>query len=125
MSTDGRKKLGAWGETVAATHLEAHDYTLVVRNWRCATGEIDLVMQKGTLLAFVEVKTRRGHASGSAEQAITPRKAQKMIDVAYAYLLAHDLDEVDFSIDVVAVEIDPRTSKLVRVDHYPDALATW
>ena len=64
-----RKKLGAWGEKVAATKLEADGYRVVARNWRCQQGEIDLIAQAGDgLLAFVEVKTRRGRSIGRIGQ---------------------------------------------------------
>lgn len=119
--TSDRKRLGAWGESVAATHLEAHGYTIVARNWRCPVGEIDLVARKGESLAFVEVKTRRG---GNPEDQITPRKAQKLLETAHTYLLEHDLDEIDYSIDVVAVALD-RRGKLLRCDHYPNAVTGW
>jgi putative endonuclease len=119
--SNARKKLGAWGETVAATHLEAHGYTIVARNWRCAIGEIDIVAQKDDALAFVEVKTRRG---GNPEDQITQRKAQKLLETAQTYLLEHDLDEIDFSVDVIAVALD-RTGKLLRCDHYPNAITGW
>ncbi len=68
-----RQRLGRWGEGVAATHLEAHGYTILARNWRCAAGEIDLVARDGETLVFVEVKTRRGRAYGAPEEALTPR----------------------------------------------------
>ncbi|MCO5184911.1 MAG: YraN family protein [Anaerolineae bacterium] len=119
--TNAHKKLGAWGESVAATHLEAHGYTIVARNWRCPVGEIDLVAQKGALLAFVEVKTRRG---GNPEDQITPRKAQKLLETAQTYLLENNLDDIDFSIDVIAVALD-RSGKLLRCDHYPNAVTAW
>lgn len=120
----GRKKLGAWGEKVAAVHLSAHGYEIVAQNWRCPVGEIDIVAVKDDEIAFVEVKTRRVSAYGSAENAITQRKAQKLIELAQTWMLEHD-DERNFSIDVIAIEIEPRMGKLVRLDHYEDALAQW
>lgn len=123
--TQQRRQLGAWGESVAATHLEAHGYTITARNWRVREGEIDIVAQRGERLALVEVKTRRGRRSGTPEEAITPRKAQKMLLVAQAYLHAHDLDdETDVSLDVIAVELDP-TGKLLRVTHHENAVTEW
>ena len=65
---DGRKRLGAWGESVAAHSLEAQGYRILDRNWRCARGEIDLIAQAGAELVFVEVKTRTGQHLGSPEE---------------------------------------------------------
>ncbi|MCA9934639.1 MAG: YraN family protein [Anaerolineales bacterium] len=121
---DGRKKLGNWGESVAATHLEAKGYRILQRNWRCARGEIDLVAQAGDVLVFVEVKTRRGRKSGTPEEGVTPRKAQRLLDLGQHYLYEHDLDDVEWRIDLVAVELDGR-GKLLRCEHIPNAVMGW
>lgn len=116
--------LGAWGELVAATYLEAHGYTILARNWRCALGEIDLVAQGPAGLVMAEVKTRRGRSSGAPEEAVTAHKAERLRALAQAYLAEHDLDEVDVRIDVLAVELDAG-GKLLRCEHYPNAVAAW
>lgn len=120
---DRRQKLGAWGERVAAHQLEADGYTIIARNWRCVYGEIDLIVQKGTLWAFVEVKTRRGRDLGMPEEALTPTKAKKLTQSAQHYLAEHDLD-VDWQIDLVAVELD-KSGKLLRCEHIPNAVWGW
>ncbi|HFE66718.1 MAG TPA: YraN family protein [Chloroflexi bacterium] len=120
---NGRKQLGAWGEGVAATHLEAEGYRIVARNWRCRQGEIDLIAQAGATLVFVEVKTRRGRSMGSPEEALTPQKSRKLIQLAQLYLAEHDLD-VDWRIDLVAVELDT-SGKLLRCEHIPNAVLGW
>ncbi|MCP4357754.1 MAG: YraN family protein [Chloroflexi bacterium] len=119
----GRKRLGAWGESVAATHLESLGYVIVSRNWHCRQGEIDLVAQAGEELAFVEVKTRRGRSMGTPEEGLTPAKSRKLIDLAQRYLAEHDLD-VDWRIDLVAVELDS-SGKLLRCEHIPNAVLGW
>ncbi|HOU41061.1 MAG TPA: YraN family protein, partial [Promineifilum sp.] len=81
-----RRRLGNWGEGVAAVQLEAKGYAIVARNWRCAVGEIDLVARDGETLVFVEVKTRRGRAYGAPEEALTPRKAQKLLQLGAQYV---------------------------------------
>ena len=70
--SDSRKKLGAWGEEVAKTHLEANGYKIINQNWRCRLGEIDIIAQKDGIVSFTEVKTRRSRAAGSPEESITP-----------------------------------------------------
>ncbi len=123
--TKARKKLGAWGESVAATHLEANGYQIVARNWRSKIGELDIVAQQGAALAFVEVKTRRGRSHGTPEDAITARKAQKLMETVQSYLSENECDEdLDFSIDVVAVELDA-AGKLLRVEHRQNAVTAW
>ena len=118
-----RKELGAWGESVAAEHLTAKGYEIVERNWRCQRGEIDIIAWAGLQLVFVEVKTRRGRAMGSPEEALTKHKAQKITELATIYV--SDLGrEVDWRIDLVAVELD-RAGRLLRCDHIPNAVLGW
>ena len=118
-----RKKLGAWGESVAAHHLEANGYEIVARNWRCQQGEIDLVAKMGDEYAFVEVKTRRGRASGLPEEALTPHKSRQLLRLGELYTAEHELD-VGWRIDLIAVELDVN-GKLLRCEHIPDAVLGW
>ncbi|MCB8982594.1 MAG: YraN family protein [Ardenticatenaceae bacterium] len=118
-----RQTLGRWGESVAATHLEAKGYQIVTRNWRCQHGEVDLVARTGEEWVFVEVKTRRGRDMGAPEEALTPRKQQKLLAVAQEYILTQALD-VDWRIDLIAVELD-KAGKLLRCEHIPHAVLGW
>lgn len=118
------QSLGAWGERVAATYLEAHGYTILARNWRCPQGEIDLVAHGPDGLVLAEVKTRRGLAAGAPEEAITPRKAERLRRLAEVYLAEQGSDEVEVRIDVLAVELDAG-GKLLRCEHYINAVAAW
>jgi len=119
-SYDDRRGLGRRGEDLAAQHLVARGYQIVVRNWRCEVGELDLVARDGGCLAFVEVRTRRGRALGTPEESVTPAKQARLIELALAYVQAHDW-QGDWRIDVVAVEMDSR-GRLLRVDHYENAV---
>ena len=122
--SDARQKLGRWGEHVAATHLEAKGMLILERNWRCARGEIDLVAREDDALVFVEVKTRRGRALGLPEEALTPAKAQRLVMLGEAYLAEHELVDVPWRVDLVAVELDPH-GKLLRCEHIPYATPGW
>jgi putative endonuclease len=118
--TDDRQGLGRYGEGRAATYLAARGYQVVARNWRCRSGEIDLVVKDGGCLAFVEVRTRRGAGLGTPEESITPAKQARLIVLAEAYVQAHDWTG-GWRIDVVAVELD-RRGRLLRIDHYENAV---
>ena len=119
--TNARQQLGRWGEGVAATYLEAHGFAIVARNWRCPYGEVDLVVQQDERVHFVEVKTRRGRGHGLPEEALNPRKAAHLTAVAQTYLAEQGLDEVDWQIDLIAVELDPH-GKLLRCEHIPNVV---
>ena len=117
---DDRRGLGRRGEELAARQLAAKGYEIVVRNWRCETGELDLVARDGECLVLVEVRTRRGRAMGSPEGSITATKQARLIALSEAYVQENGWDG-DWRIDVVAIEMDGR-GRLLRVDHYENAI---
>jgi putative endonuclease len=116
-----RKRLGNAGEDIAARELIQRGYTVRDRNWRCPEGELDIVAEQGDALVFVEVRTRRGDRFGTPEDSITPTKRAHLIASAQAYLEAHSLQDCDWRIDVVAVEMTAR-GQLVRVDVIENAI---
>ena len=121
MTYDDRRGLGRHGEDLAARHLAAKGYEIVARNWRCETGELDLVVRDGDCLAFVEVRTRRGRALGTPEESITRAKQARLAALAEAYVQAHDWPG-DYRVDIIAIEMD-RGGRLLRVDHYENAVS--
>jgi putative endonuclease len=115
-----RKRLGQRGEELAAAQLEKRGYVVRERNWRCPTGEIDIVAEDGGCLVFVEVRTRRGREYGTPEESVTPAKQAKLVELAQTYLQEFDWDG-DWRIDMVAVEMTSR-GKLLRVDLIKNAV---
>lgn len=102
-----KQQLGASGELQARKHLESKGLKLIVANARTRFGEIDLIMQDGGTLVFVEVKTRTGADQGVPEEAVTPQKLHHTIRAAEAYLQEHQLDTA-WRIDVVAIDSELR-----------------
>jgi putative endonuclease len=64
--------VGQAAESRAEAFLKTQGLTLVARNWRCRFGEIDLVMQDGSTLVFVEVRLRSRSDFGGAAASVTP-----------------------------------------------------
>jgi putative endonuclease len=98
-------QLGRYGEQLAADHLVASGMTVLARNWRCAEGELDLVLRDadGTLV-FCEVKTRSGTGFGEPAEAVGRRKAAKLRVLACRWLLEHrPPGSSDLRFDVVSV----------------------
>jgi putative endonuclease len=118
--TDDRRGLGRHGEELAARHLADKGFHIVARNWRCQSGEIDLIARDGDDLAFVEVRTRRGQAYGSPEESVTPAKQARLAALAETYVQAEAWPG-NWRIDVIAVEMDAR-GRLLRIDHYANAV---
>lgn len=116
-----RQKLGRRGEQIATIYLQRQGYVIVEQNWRCPFGEVDIVARDGDCLVFVEVRTWRPGPYGTPEASITPRKQSKMLEVAQSYLQAARLDDVDWRIDVVAIEMD-RVAQVKRLNHIRNAV---
>ncbi len=95
--------LGKEGERVAELFLKKKGYKLVERNYRCAAGELDLVMLDQRAIVFVEVKTRTGTGYGTPLEAVESRKQQKMIYAAQFFLSARKLNQREARFDVVGI----------------------
>lgn len=121
MTTRARIQLGRKGEELAAQKLTALGYEILAHNYRTREGEADLVARLGPQWVFVEVRTRRGSRFGTPEESITPRKRQHLLAAAQAYLAEHNLQNVDWRIDVVAVEISAQ-GQLLRIDVIENAV---
>ncbi len=115
---DRRRKTGILGETLACEALRRRGYEIVARGWRCAEGEVDIIARDGACWVFAEVKTRRGHAAGLPEEALTGRKLRRLAELAPLYLAEHGLGDVDWRIDLVAIELDGR-DRVLRLDVLP------
>ena len=90
MSGGGNARLlGQWGEEQVAEKLRRDGWTIVARNFRCRMGELDIVAENKTFLAFVEVKLRKDDRFGSACEAVTASKQRKLRAAAQYYLISH------------------------------------
>lgn len=78
--------LGQQGEEVAAHYLQAKGYKILERNYRCRSGEVDIVAEEKGDLVFVEVKSRRSKRYGNPAEAVTPRKQGQISKAALCYL---------------------------------------
>ncbi|MDP2431635.1 MAG: YraN family protein [Pseudomonadota bacterium] len=83
---------GAASEQAAADYLTARGLKLVARNYHCRGGEIDLILQDGGSLVFVEVRERAGTGFGGAAASITAGKQARIRLAAQHYLSRHNLD---------------------------------
>jgi putative endonuclease len=120
---DPRRRLGAWGEELAARHLSARGYEIVDRNFRTRYGELDLVAADGRFLVFCEVKTRvvraRTRAIGPLA-AVGVRKRRQVRLMAREWLvtgarkLSRRPPEVRF--DAIGITLD-RGGRLVALEH--------
>lgn len=102
---DGRKERGRWAEQAACEHLMALGYTVLERNWRCRSGEIDLIAYHGDTIVIVEVRSRSVQAAafGTPAESITPRKVRQVRNTAAVYLYQTGKSGANIRFDVIAV----------------------
>ncbi len=119
--TTSRQRLGDFGERVAKAHLEAKGYRILATNFRVREGEVDIVAECDGVVAFVEVKTRRGDAMGSAVEAVDRRKAQRLLLAAEAFSQQHSELPPGRRIDLIAIDLDTQ-GRVVSLQHSESAV---
>jgi len=110
-----RQRLGEYGEELAARWLSEHGMVVLDRNWRCAQGELDLVLRDGPDLVACEVKTRSGVRCGTPQEAVTPAKLERLQRLIARWADDHGLRPPGIRIDVIAVT-KPRDGE-PKVEH--------
>ena len=110
--TRERLDLGKTGEDLALREIERLGYRCILRNYRCALGEVDLIAADGDTLVFIEIKTRKGKTLTYAKEAVTPRKKRQLSKVALAYLKANGCPDAKARFDVVAINLSGGKSRI-------------
>jgi putative endonuclease len=105
--TWSRAQIGAFGEQLAVEHLTASGLQVLVRNWRCRYGELDVIAADtaARVVVFVEVKTRTTDLYGGVAQAVTPQKVRRLRRLAGLWLAGQNTSWAQVRIDVVGVRI--------------------
>ncbi len=106
-----RRRVGAWGEHLAAEKLRRDGYEILAQNYYTPYGEIDLIARNGDQMIFVEVKTRTSHSFGLPEEAVSERKSEHILQSIEHYLQEHPDIECDWRVDVVAIQRYPASSE--------------
>lgn len=113
--TKVRRAIGEWGERLAERHLTAQGLVVLNRNWRCAEGEVDLILRDGADVVFCEVKTRRSHTFGTPAEAIGPDKVRRLRRLAHRWLAESGVRPREIRFDVV--EVLPQSQGAPVVEH--------
>ena len=114
----GRQALGRRGEDLAAGHLEALGYKIVVRNHVNQLGELDLVALDNETVVVVEVKSR-SRAGRPPAEAVGLRKRRKLVQVASLFLKLKRWQDRPVRFDVVEVVSPPGVAP--ALNHIPRA----
>jgi putative endonuclease len=121
-----QQQTGNRGEELVADHLAAQGWQILARQWRCRWGELDLVAQKGSTLAFVEVKTRSLNARWGdwdpiGLEAVGSAKQKRLIRAATLFLSQNpQLEHLNGRFDVALVQSVQRQSSGLKPDSHPE-----
>jgi putative endonuclease len=116
---EARRAQGDAAEERACRHLDRSGFTIVERNYRTKSGEIDIVARKGDVLVFVEVRSREVPGFGTPEESVTPAKRRRIVAAARQYLTkvpSSSWREARF--DVIAIE---GSGNAAALRHFPAA----
>lgn len=110
-------KLGEKGEQLAIDYLIKNGYTIRDKNWRFQKAEVDIIAQKDTILAVIEVKTRSTQAFGNPQDFVNPKKIKLLVKAINEYVISKDL-EVEVRFDIIAVL---HQNNQFSIEHLEDA----
>jgi putative endonuclease len=110
-------ELGKFGEELAVKFLQQNGYDILETNWIFQKAEIDIIAQKDSTLAVIEVKTRSSIAFGLPQDFVKPKKIQLLVKAVNEYIVSNDLD-VNVRFDIIAIYKEENTYK---IEHFEDA----
>lgn len=103
---DRRQEIGRAGEEHAESLLRSRGAVVLSRNWRCAEGELDLVvLDAAGRLRFVEVRARTGTGFGTPAESVTGQKLHRFRQAARRWLAANSSGSRQVCFDVVGVDL--------------------
>jgi putative endonuclease len=114
--TNSHIRTGQIGEQTALEYLIKKGYTLLEQNYRSRRAEVDIIVQQGQTLVFVEVKTRTAEGFGYPEEAVNSKKELMLLAAADQYIEDNNWEQ-DIRFDIIAVTL----SKPVNIHHIEDA----
>jgi putative endonuclease len=98
-----RQAQGRRAETLARGFLESRGLSFRAANAATPRGEVDLVMEDGDAVVFVEVRARSSPAFGMPAETVTPAKQRRIAQAALAYAKENGLTRRPLRFDIVAV----------------------
>ena len=112
-----RQAFGALGERVAERWLVQRGWLVVARRFRSGHRDIDLIVERGGIVAFVEVKARRGTRFGDPVEAVHWRKQRELGRSARVWLARFSRPGYAYRFDVVGVLVEGRRVRIRHVEH--------
>lgn len=100
----GRQRIGRLAEEAAVGYLRARGAQILLRNYRCRCGELDIIVRQGQELAIIEVRARSSDAFGGAAGTVNAAKRRRIVRAAMRLLQQRrDLARMRVRFDVIAI----------------------
>jgi putative endonuclease len=115
-----RQQFGELGERIAERWLRRKGWRVVQRRFRSGHRDIDLVVEREGMVAFVEVKARRGNRFGDPVEAVNWSKQKELARSASVWIDRHGRPSESYRFDVVGILVE---GDRVRVLHIPNAFS--
>ena len=107
--------MGQWAEHQALQLVQKQGYLMVHQNYHSRFGEIDLIVQRGAELLFIEVKARSKTAYAQAAETVSIHKQRKMLKTALFFLHAHpEFESYYCRFDVICFDFYQRFAKSIQ-----------
>jgi len=100
-----KRRLGFLGEGRAVKFLKKSGYKIIERNFKCKSGEIDIIASKGEVFAFIEVKTRSSDYFGAPNEAVDGVRQRRYINTANFYFYLKRLRFEDYVVRFDIIEV--------------------
>jgi putative endonuclease len=100
---DERHRQGLAAEEQAMRYLMSRGWSVLAHRWRVGRAEIDIVARRGAVVAFIEVKARRGEGFGSPLEAITGAKRRELVKASRAWVDRHGRPSDIYRFDCIAL----------------------
>ena len=108
--TQNKRTTGSHYEKQVAAFLKQNGLEILEHNFRCRSGEIDLIAKDDDYLVFIEVKYRKGKGYGTALEAIDQKKALQVRRIAGIYLYQnHYPEDTPCRFDAAGIDDDQIT----------------
>ncbi|WP_458119203.1 YraN family protein [Paenibacillus sp. Z6-24] len=117
---DDRKFKGRIAEDTAAYYLDQQGYQIMTRNWRCRSGELDIIAAVDGTIVIVEVRSRSGITHGTAAESVDWRKQRQIRETAEVYAYATHQYNQRFRYDVITIQMNS-AYQVVELEHIIEA----
>lgn len=114
-----KTELGTKGEDIACKYLANQGYIIQKRNFKCKSGEIDIIAKEKNEIVFIEVKTRTSKKYGNPSEAVTETKQKHIKKATEFYIYKHNLENNFIRFDVIEVYLK---GKIFCINHIKNIL---